>query len=89
MEVDRINFLLVDYHRTRLLKIQKHALYMLQNEELLARLSKKEEEFAKKYLDIVVTHQKEVVVDKLPRIFRKLADKSDGLNMGKYRFFLL
>ena len=42
MELDRINYLLASYLRTRLFKIEKNALHILMNEEAHGRLSAKE-----------------------------------------------
>ena len=45
LELDRIRFLLKSYLRCRLVKIQMFAFHILYNEDVMARLSDKEQEF--------------------------------------------
>ncbi|KNC85067.1 hypothetical protein SARC_02728 [Sphaeroforma arctica JP610] len=51
-EIERLRYLVSSYLRTRLWKIEEHALYILQNETLRNRLSDKEFEVAQKYAEI-------------------------------------
>ena len=48
-EVERVLYLLRSYLRTRILKIQKHALFLAKDEEAQSRLSESETTFAAKY----------------------------------------
>lgn len=45
-ELKRVRYLLQSYHRTRLTKIEKFILHILEKEEVLNRLSDKEKAYA-------------------------------------------
>ena len=78
MEIDRIKYLLASYLRTRIFKLQKNVLYILGNEEQHSRLSLREFEFAKKYLNLIQGHLNERVLGELPDEYASLTSKYEG-----------
>ena len=52
MDLDRVKYILTDYLRVILKKIQRFVFYLTSSNELLGRLSKAEVKFAKTYLKI-------------------------------------
>lgn len=46
-ELKRVRYLLQAYHRTRLQKIEKHILHILDKQDIMSRLSDKEKAYAK------------------------------------------
>ena len=55
-ELNRVRFLLRAYYRTRLFKIETHAVYVLKEPEVLEKLSEQEKEYATSYANIVEEH---------------------------------
>ena len=51
-ELKRVRYMLQAYHRTRLSKIEKFILHILEKEEVLNRLSEKEKTYAQARLPI-------------------------------------
>jgi len=51
MEIDRIKFMVASYLRTRLRKIEKHAMHIVANTALSERLSQGELQYAKQYVE--------------------------------------
>ena len=78
MEIDRINFMLASYLRTRLFKIQKHVLAILGDEELHSRLSLHEFKFAEKYLDVLRGHFVNRVLGELPEEYSSFTTQYEG-----------
>lgn len=72
-EIDRVKFVLTSYLRTRLRKIQRHAIYTLADEATFQRLSAAEQEFAKGYVDMVERHFNVSFLNGLPERFRDIA----------------
>jgi len=55
-ELNRVRFLLRAYYRTRLFKIENHAVWTLKEPAVLARLSTLEKEYATNYANVVEEH---------------------------------
>ena len=55
-ELKRVRYLLQAYHRTRLSKIEKFILHILEKEEVLDRLSEKEKTYAQARVPISLEH---------------------------------
>ncbi|KAI3831124.1 hypothetical protein MKX03_017228 [Papaver bracteatum] len=65
MDLDRTEFLLRSYLRTRLQKIEKYMIHISQT-ELWNRLSRPEQEFAKRCKENMENHLKQSVLSRLP-----------------------
>ncbi|CAK9135497.1 unnamed protein product [Ilex paraguariensis] len=66
MDLDRILFLLRSYLRTRLQKIEKYMFHIQKATELWNRLSKQEQNFAKRSIEDIEQHFEQSVLSKLP-----------------------
>ena len=55
-ELNRVRFMLRAYYRTRLFKIEKHVVHVVKEEEIFARLSTQEQEYATNYTNMVEEH---------------------------------
>jgi GINS complex subunit 4 len=88
LEIDRIQYVLTSYLRTRLLKIQRFVMHVLTNEAVLERLSPAEFAFASKYVDVVAENFTLGFLQNIPERFRALDDDSIQPSMGKPREFL-
>ena len=55
-ELNRVRFLLRAYYRTRLFKIERNAVHVLKEPEVLERLSEQEREYATNYANAVEEH---------------------------------
>mmetsp|Transcript_18504 Transcript_18504/g.30165 ORF Transcript_18504/g.30165 Transcript_18504/m.30165 type:complete len:224 (-) Transcript_18504:1318-1989(-) len=75
MELDRIKYIVAEYLRTRLLKIQKFTLYILADAEVQGRLSAAELGFAKKFVDLEASHFANSALQRLPSAFRDIAEE--------------
>ena len=64
MESDRVRFLLADLTRTRLAKIENHALH---NRDLVDRMSAEEVEYFKTYGGLVERHFNRTVLNAMPK----------------------
>ena len=71
MEIDRVKFMVASYLRTRIVKIQRHPLYITKSAEMMARLSPAEREFVGGFVEDVELHMA-TVLDQLPAELRKL-----------------
>jgi len=86
MESDRVRFLLADLTRTRLAKIENHALH---NRELVDRMSAEEVEYLKTYGGSVERHFNRTVLNAMPKeAWRKLnePDMIDSPDLDAYVF---
>jgi len=86
MESDRVRFLLADLTRTRLAKIENHALH---NRELVDRMSPEEVEYLKTYGGLVERHFNRTVLNAMPKeAWRKLnePDMIDSPDLDAYVF---
>lgn len=70
MDMDRMSFLLADYTRTRLEKIEMHALH---NRDLIDRMSDSEVAYLKGYGELFEAHMRRSVTNHMPKdAFKKL-----------------
>ena len=86
MESDRVRFLLADLTRTRLAKIENHALH---NRDLVDRMSADEVEYLKTYGGLVERHFNRTVLNAMPKeAWRKLnePDMIDSPDLDAYVF---
>jgi GINS complex subunit 4 len=82
MEIDRIQYILSDYFRTRLRKIEKFALHVLMHHEIAdKRLSPQEKQFAESYLDLLEANFQNAFLDSIPQKFRSLTTQDKDNNM--------
>lgn len=81
MEIDRVKYVLVEYLRVRLFKIQKYALYTLKHPDYVSRLSENETEFAKDFLKLEFDHTKQTFLEKLPRVFQDFQEQNGQVDM--------
>jgi hypothetical protein len=66
LQIDRIRFLLASYLRARLLKIEKYAEYITNNDDMLEHLSEREQVFAKQYSELEQSHLQTMFLNGLP-----------------------
>lgn len=71
IEINRLLYLLTDYHRIRIFKIQKFVLYIIQDENMKVRLSETENIFAESYLALKHQHQTSEFLNQIPKAFQK------------------
>ncbi|XP_064382826.1 DNA replication complex GINS protein SLD5-like [Halichondria panicea] len=92
-EIERIKFVLCSYLRTRLQKIEKHVVHILECEAALgsgseSRLSGEELEYAKEFVDNMDTHLNSLVLQHMPANFQKMDRKKAVVrpNLDSYVF---
>lgn len=78
MEIDRLNYVLRCYYRTRLRKIEKGIHQIMEQPSLYDRLSKYEKRYAEGYMDLLESHFKGSFLRKLPSRLRDLKNDKDG-----------
>lgn len=83
MDFDRVRYLMLEYMRTRLFKIQRYALYIVKNNEMHSRLSQHELKFIQDFVNLDASHMSRSFLDRVPKVFRKYDEQSDSTNMGK------
>lgn len=93
MELDRVNYLLRQYFRVRIKKIEKTVLYITKDKDsgVYDRLSPAEQTFALGYLDLVEDHFKKSFLSMLPEKVGVLdkdgnVDHATGPNLDKFVF---
>jgi GINS complex subunit 4 len=74
LEVDRVRFMLCEYLRTRLRKIQKFPFWTLSDRDTSERLSESELVFAGEYVDLVAEHLDHSFLSQVPERHRVLGD---------------
>eukprot|EP00171_Calliarthron_tuberculosum_P010120 IDg10120t1 len=72
MELDRINYLLRSYYRTRIKKIENAILFIFKDEDTFGKLSKSEQKFAVSYMNLVEGHFNRSFLSMLPDKLRRL-----------------
>jgi GINS complex subunit 4 len=77
-EVSRVRYLLRSYLRTRLLKIEKHVMHILDNPLLQSRLSEKEASYAREYFLLIGNHFKASIATHLPDAFSSLVRQASA-----------
>jgi len=77
MDVDRANFVLASYLRTRLAKIEKYITYIMlpDSTDERQRLSPQEKRFAAAYSELVREHFHESFLNQLPEKYRNLNER--------------
>ncbi|ODQ64038.1 subunit of the GINS complex [Nadsonia fulvescens var. elongata DSM 6958] len=80
-ELERIKFVVRNYLRTRLSKIDKYTLYIKSNERLIQRLSREEIEYMNDHYDLLHTLYKDQFLSALPQSLQKIDDTSGGVSM--------
>lgn len=91
MEIDRINYLLRDYFRVRIQKIEGCILYIFKDSGTYDHLSEAEQKFAVGYMDLVDEHFKKSFLHMLPHKVQVLdkdgnTDPSAGPNLDQFVF---
>ncbi|GBG31710.1 DNA replication complex GINS protein SLD5 [Hondaea fermentalgiana] len=86
MELDRVNYLIVEYLRTRLRKIERHAFFIIKHEEMRDRLSEAELRFAQRFADLQASHLRKLALSKMPEVHQKLDDQNNQVNMSTLIF---
>ncbi|XP_031737760.1 DNA replication complex GINS protein SLD5 isoform X2 [Cucumis sativus] len=76
MDLDRVQFLLRSYIRSRLQKIEKYMLYILKSDELFGRLSREEITFTDRCRHDMKKHFDESVLSKLPNNYQDILKQS-------------
>ncbi|CAH0515868.1 unnamed protein product [Peronospora belbahrii] len=72
MEIDRLRYMVSSYLRTRLHKIEKYAIHILENATLTQRLSTKERNFAQQFVTLYESHVNDLVLGKFDAEHRSL-----------------
>uniref|UniRef100_A0AAV1UNJ7 DNA replication complex GINS protein SLD5 n=1 Tax=Peronospora matthiolae TaxID=2874970 RepID=A0AAV1UNJ7_9STRA len=73
MEIDRLRYMVSSYLRTRLRKIEKFAFHLLEDDELMQRLSVKERSFAQQFMMLYESHVNDLALSKLDEESRSLS----------------
>jgi len=81
MEMARVKYIICEYLRVRLRKIERYALYLLKNETLQQNMSKHEVAFLKKFIEMKNAHFTTLVVNKLPKVHQSLDESTDKVDM--------
>ncbi|KAI8880252.1 GINS complex, Sld5 component [Backusella circina FSU 941] len=80
-EMERVKYLLRNYLRTRLYKIEKYTLYLLRRHDLNTLLSPQEIVYARRYQELVESHNFDSFLHQLPRSQHKQDEKHGDVNM--------
>ncbi|KJE88453.1 hypothetical protein CAOG_00109 [Capsaspora owczarzaki ATCC 30864] len=75
MEYDRLLFVIRSYLRTRLTKIQRHAMYILSSAEMRQRLSPEELRFTHSYVTLSEQHYSNSCLHDFPEMIQRLDEK--------------
>lgn len=76
IEVNRVKYLMREYLRTRLHKIEEHALHVLTDEDTLQRLSESEQKYAEGYVKALDEHFSDALRE-LPPQYRQFLKEFD------------
>ena len=77
IEVNRVRYIMREYLRTRLHKIETHALHVLTDADTFAKLSETEQKFAEGYIEALQGHFEDVLKD-LPEGYRDMMVEYSG-----------
>ncbi|KAL8683500.1 MAG: hypothetical protein Q9186_000540 [Xanthomendoza sp. 1 TL-2023] len=80
-ELERFKFLVRSFVRTRIAKINKHALYMLSNPTQTARLSPSEIQYANSHQTLLEAHYRSSFLSQFPSSLQRLDDTAGGISM--------
>lgn len=91
MEIDRINYLLRDYFRVRIKKIERCILFIFKDSGTYDLLSKDEQRFAVRFMDLIDDHFKKSFLSMLPNKVQVLekdgnVDPATGPDLNKFVF---
>lgn len=91
MEIDRVNYLLRDYFRVRIKKIEHRILFVFKDSGTYDLLSKDEQRFAIKFMDLIDDHFKKSFLSMLPNKVQVLekdgdVDPATGPDLNKFVF---
>ena len=78
LELERVEYILRSYLRTRLFKIEKNYKYILKNEEQEKKLSKEELLYCKKYKDLIEKHFSKSFLNFIPTRSKSLDEEGMG-----------
>lgn len=81
MELDRVQFMLTAYLRTRISKIERYVVHILTDPEIRERVSDAEREYASKFLDILERNFNSSFLDNIPDKFRGLTENESSTGM--------
>ncbi|KAI8578840.1 hypothetical protein K450DRAFT_244783 [Umbelopsis ramanniana AG] len=79
-EMERIKFLIRNYLRTRLYKIEKYTTYLLNRPDVRERLSDKEYEYAQSYAELLEKHYSKSFLNTLPQSQQDVNEKINTLS---------
>ncbi|KAL8771892.1 MAG: hypothetical protein Q9209_002830 [Squamulea sp. 1 TL-2023] len=80
-ELERFKFLVRSFLRTRMAKIDKHALYMLNNPTQTARLSASELQYVNSHQTLLEAHYRSSFLSQFPASLQRLDDTAGGISM--------
>ncbi|ODQ60929.1 hypothetical protein WICANDRAFT_19735, partial [Wickerhamomyces anomalus NRRL Y-366-8] len=80
-ELDRVNFILRSYLRTRLSKIDKYTIFIRNDEEMVSRLSEQETAYMEKHFEALLQLYNSLFLSSLPQHLQALDDTSGGISM--------
>ncbi|ODQ81203.1 hypothetical protein BABINDRAFT_34054 [Babjeviella inositovora NRRL Y-12698] len=81
LELERVNYLIRTYLRTRLSKIDKFTVYITKNGDMVKRLSPSEVSYMRKHFEILTTLYKKQFLSRLPELLQLLDDTGGGISM--------
>ncbi|GAB5591093.1 DNA replication complex GINS protein SLD5 [Umbelopsis nana] len=79
-EMERIKFLIRNYLRTRLYKIEKYTTYILNRPDVRELLSDKEIQYAQSYSDLLEKHYSKSFLGSLPQSQQDVNEKINTLS---------
>ncbi len=80
-ELDRVQFLIRSYIRTRLLKIDKFSIFIRSDKEELAKLSPNETAYMEKHLQLLMDLYNSQFLGRLPENLQALDEVAGGISM--------
>ncbi|KAL8692700.1 MAG: hypothetical protein Q9218_002321 [Villophora microphyllina] len=80
-ELERFKFLIRSFLRTRIAKIDKHALFILTNAAQSARLSESERQYASNHQALLQAHYHSSFLSQFPTSLQRLDDTAGGISM--------
>lgn len=85
MDMDRTRFMLVDLARTRMAKIENHALH---NRTLIDRMTEEERVYLQQYGELLEKHYRRTVLDHLPKEAWKKLDEPEMIDSPNLEQFV-
>ncbi|CEP21608.1 SLD5 [Cyberlindnera jadinii] len=80
-ELDRVNFILRSYLRTRLSKVDKFTIFIRNDEELVQRLSPAETQYMESHFRALIDLYNSLFLSQLPEQLQALDDTGGGISM--------